>query len=71
MYVYIYIYVVMYIHKVWVTVFSHYTQGRLGASFIYLFVYICWSFRLVALMLCFNSIAPSTCKDDISARIGI
>ena len=42
-------------------------RGRLGVPFIHLSVYICWSYRMVALMLCYNSMAPSTCKDDISA----
>ena len=41
--------------------------GRLDVSLIYLFIYICWSYRLVALILCYNSISPSTFKDDISA----
>ena len=45
----------------------HTLGGRLGVPFIYLFVYICWSYRMVALMLCYNSMASSTCKDDISA----
>ena len=42
-------------------------RGRLGVTFIHLFVYVCWSCETVFLMLCYNSIAPSTCKDDISA----
>ena len=42
-------------------------RGRLGVPFIHLFVYICWSNRMVALIHCYNSIAPSTCKDAISA----
>ena len=42
-------------------------RGRLGAPYIHLFVYICCSYRMVALMLCYHSIAQSTCKDDISA----
>ena len=41
--------------------------GRLSVLFIQLFVFICWSYRMVALMLCYHSIAPSTCKDDIRA----
>ena len=35
--------------------------------YIHLFVYICWSYRMVALMLCYNPISPSTFKEDISA----
>ena len=42
-------------------------MGRLRVPFIHLSVYICWSYRMVALMVCYNSMAPSTCKDDISA----
>ena len=42
-------------------------RGRLAVSFIHEFVYICWSYRMVALNFCYNSMAPSTCKDDISA----
>ena len=44
-------------------------RGRLGVPFIHLFVYISWSYRMEALMLCYNSMAPSTCKDDISASV--
>ena len=40
--------------------------GEVGWA-IYSFVYICWSYRMVALILCYNSMVPSTCKDDISA----
>ena len=39
-----------------------------GGWVYHLFVYISWSCRLVALMLCYKSIAPSTCKEYISAR---
>ena len=42
-------------------------RGRLGVPFIHLFVYICWSCRMIALMLCYRSIAPSTYEDNISA----
>ena len=35
--------------------------------FIHLFVYICRSYRMVALKLCYNSMAQSTCTDDLSA----
>ena len=42
-------------------------RGRMGVPYIHLFVYICWSYRMIALMLCYQSIAPSTCKEDISA----
>ena len=35
--------------------------------FIYLF--ICWSCRMAALRLCYHSIAPCTCEDDISASV--
>ena len=41
--------------------------GRLGVPFIHLFIYICWSYRMGALMLYYNFMAPSTCKDAISA----
>ena len=41
--------------------------GRLDVLFINLFIYICWSYRMIALMLCYHSTAPSTCKDDIIA----
>ena len=44
-----------------------FSRGRLGVRFVHLSVYTCWSYRMVALMLCYNSMAPSTCKDDISA----
>ena len=49
--------------------FSTYTsfRGRLGVPYIHLFVYICWSYRMITLMLCYHSIAPSICKDDSSA----
>ena len=47
--------------------FSIVCGGRLGALFIHLFVFICWSYRMITLMLCYHSTAPSTCKDDISA----
>ena len=43
------------------------SRGRLGVSFIHLFLYIYWSYRMVVLMLCYTFMAPSTCKDDISA----
>ena len=46
---------------------SQKTRGRLGVPFIHLFVYVCWRYRMVALNLCYNSMAPSTCKDVISA----
>ena len=46
---------------------QHHHQGRLGVPFIYLFIYICCCYRMVALMLCYKSMAPGTCKDDISA----
>ena len=42
-------------------------RGRLGVPFIHLFVYICWCYRVVAVMICYNSIASSTCKNDMSA----
>ena len=45
----------------------YFIRGRLGVLFIHLFVYICRSYRMVALMLCYNSMAPSTCRDDISS----
>ena len=38
------------------------TRGRLGVPFIYLFVYSCWSYRMIARMLCYHSTAASTCK---------
>ena len=39
-----------------------------GGGWVYhLFVYIRWSYRMIALMLCYSSIAQSTGKDDISA----
>ena len=47
--------------------FFQISGGRLGVPFIHLFVYICWSYRMVALMLRYNYMAPSTCKADISA----
>ena len=53
--------------KGWTIIFFKPQRGRLGVPFIHLFVYICWSSRTVALMLCYHSIAPSTCKGDISA----
>ena len=38
-----------------------------GGGWVYhLFVYICWSYRMVVI-LCYNSMAPSTCKDNINA----
>ena len=43
-------------------------QGvRLDAPYIHLF--ICWRCRMAALMLCYHSIAPCTCKSDISGAI--
>ena len=39
----------------------------MGVLFIHLFVYICWSSEVAALMFCYHSTIPSTCKGDISA----
>ena len=40
----------------------------IGGGWVYhLFIYLRWSYRMVGLSLCCHSIAPSTCKDDISA----
>ena len=43
--------------------------GRLGVPLIHLSVYICWSYRMVALMLCYNSMAPSSYKDISASAI--
>ena len=40
---------------------------RLGVPFIYIFVYICWCYRMVALVLCCNSIAPALVKMSVLA----
>ena len=38
--------------------------------YLYLFIYfIYWSFRTVALVLYYHSVAPCTCKDDISSSV--
>ena len=55
------------IQSVWYLLFIKIRLWSLGVPFTHLFVYICWSYRMVALMLCYYSIAPSTCKDDIRA----
>ena len=47
--------------------FRHFTvifRGRVEPPFNYFF--ICWNCRLAALMLCYHSTAPCTCKTDIS-----
>ena len=48
-------------------VFDYVFQWIYGGWVYRLFVYIYWSYRMIALMLCYHSAAPSTCKDDISA----
>ena len=49
-----------------ITVFMNLIGGWLVVSlFIYLF--ICWSSRMTALLLCYHSIAPCTSKGGISA----
>ena len=46
------------------------TTDCLGEGWVYhLFVYVCWNYRMVALMLCYNSVAPSTCKDISASAI--
>ena len=50
-----------------IKVYSSKNRRRLGVPFIRFFVYSCRSYGIVALMLCCNSIAPSSCKDDVSA----
>ena len=42
-------------------------RGSLGIPFIHVFVSICWRYRMIILMPCCISIAPSSCKDDINA----
>ena len=49
------------------TVFGSGYAGEVGCTIYSFFFYICWSYRMIALMLCYYSIAPSTYKDDISA----
>ena len=60
-------YIFVYIILVYSLFFLIFAWGRLGVPFLHLFVYICWSHRIISLMLCYHSIAPSTYKDDISA----
>ena len=50
----------------WALLISLYLDlGVVGCIFIYLF--ICWSSRMTALLLCYHSIAPCTSKGGISA----
>ena len=47
--------------------YTHVIDGRRWKLVYHLFVYICWSYRMVVLKHHYNSIAPSNWKGDISA----
>ena len=50
-----------------VNIFMYTGEGWMFHLLICLFFY--WSSRMVALMLCYHSIVPCTCKDDIRLEV--